>query len=212
MNLLPSDELAPAKRIEAEVFSGTFPSWIADDSNGGSTTARDASHAGGYWELDPGTGNRGDEATLQTSFDVHPGAYDVVEVATRVSVTTTDGDELAFVAGLEANDGDGLLYSYLNERTELDDRLCVRSDGDTTGYDARTIDDERQHEIGVRWYTTANRVELYTDRVLGATVDDIGLNPSRTYRPTWRATNRGRNHAVMRIHAAAIRYYDHPNA
>lgn len=211
MNLLPSDALVRVKRIDAEMFSGSFPSWIVDESSGGTTDAYDATHAGGFWELDPGTERPGDEAKLRTSFALRPDAYDVIELATRVSVTTTDEDDVEFAAGLEASDGDGLLYSYLNARDELDDRLRVRCDGEDVGYDARTIADERQHEIEIRWYTTEDRVELYTDRVLGATAEDVGLTISATYTPTWSARYRGGDSGAMRVHAASIRYYEQPN-
>lgn len=199
------------KQIDAEIFSGSFPSWIADESVGGTTDAYDAAHAGGFWKLDPGTERQGDEAKLRTSFALRPDAYDVVEFATRVSVTTTDVDDVEFTTGLEASDDDGLLYSYLNARDELGDRLRVRCDGEDVGHDARTIDDERQHEIEMRWYTAEDRVELYTDRVLGATAEDVGLVISATYTPTWSATYRGGDRAAMQVHAASIRYYDQAN-
>lgn len=211
MNLLPSGALVPVKRIDAETFSGSFPSWIVDGSTGGTTEAYDATHAGGFWELDPGSERPGDEARLRTSFALRPDAYDVVEFATRVSVSTTDVDDVEFLTGLEAGDGDGLLYSYLNAGDELGDRLRVRSDGADVGYDARTIDDVRQHEIELRWYTTEDRVELYTDRVLGATAEDVGLVTSAAYTPTWCATYGGGERAAMRIHAASIRYCEQAN-
>lgn len=211
MNVPAVDGLARVKAIAAETFSGTFPSWIRDESSGGSTAAYDATHAGGYWELDPGTKRPGDEAALRTTFAVRPDAYDVVEVASRVSVTTTDGEDLTFTICLQGEDGDGLAYSYLHGRAELTDRLRVRSDGSGAGYDVRRIDDEREHDVVLRWYTTRDRVELYTDHVLAATVDAVDLNADDTFVPTWRATYAGGRGAVLRVHAAAVRYYEQGN-
>lgn len=211
MNLLPSDGLVPVKGLEAPMVTGSFPSWVDDGGTGGTTVAHDASQAGGYWELDPGAERRGDEARLRTSFGLRPDAYDVVEFASRVSVTTTDVADLAFRVGFDGPDGYGLWYSYLHPDDDLNDRLSVHGDGVIAGYDARRINDERPHELAIRWFPTADRVELYTDAVLGATGEAVGLPAAKVYRPTWSATDRGGEPAVVRVHRAAIRYYEQPN-
>lgn len=211
MDVLPSDTLVRVKEIEAELFTGTFPGWVVDVSSGGTTTAYDAANDGGYWELDPRTGQSGDEARLETAFSLDPDAYDVVELETRVNVTTTDTDDLAFAVGLRTDDDASLLYSYLHPKDSLADRLRVRNGSREVSYDARTIADENQHALRLRWHSTAGRVELYADHVLSASVDDAGLPTEAAYTPAWAATYRGGTGGVLRVHSAAIRYYARGN-
>lgn len=211
MNVLPSDPLVRVKELEAELFSGTFPGWVVDDSSGGTTTAYDAANDGGYWELDPGTGQPGDEARLETAFSLDPTAFDIVELETRVSVTTTDIDDLAFAVGLRMNGDASLLYSYLHPQDALADRLQIRSGSGEVNHDARTITDVSQHDLRLRWYSTAARVELYADHVLSAAADDVGLPTEGAYTPVWTATYRGGAGGALRVHSAAIRYYEQGN-
>lgn len=211
MSLVPRDALVPVKSIGAEVFSGSFPTWIVDVSDGGSTSAFDASHDGGYWALEPGTASPGDEARLETSFAVQPDAYDVVELATRVRVTTVDETDLAFSLGFSAPDGPAVTYSYLHPDGERDDQVHVVSDGTGVSVPARRIDDTSEHGIVLRWDTTQDALELLTDRFRAATATDVDIDGSRAYAPTWRAAYRGGDAASLRVHDAAIGYYNRTN-
>lgn len=190
------DSLTLEKEIEAELFSGSIPSWLSDQSNGGTVTATGAATDGGYLEFATGT-TAGNSAKLVSAFGIDPDAFDVLECELLMELRTSNGGASV---GFKASGSNFFKYNQAANKAD------VERNGSRTTLDVRGLAGSRvPHRFVLQWDNVDNESRLYSD---GYRDGYAGVVPdeSTTTNLDLEAYYSG-GEGIFRVYDLAVRFY-----